>query len=134
MIQMSELLGKYSLEDQSQDVQNNLALLLARINQIRAIWGNPMTVTSGLRTVEDQLRIYAAKGITDPAKIPMGSEHLKGGAVDIYDPDKSLQAWCKDNVSVLEQVQFWMEDFSATPNWVHFQVVPPKSGQRWFMP
>ena len=135
MISMDELLNKkYKLEDQSVETQANLKILLEKINQIRTLWAKPMNVTSGLRNMEDHLRIYAAKGITDKAKIPMKSKHLYGQAVDISDPNQNLQKWCKVNESVLEKVGLWMEDFSATPTWCHFQVVPPKSGKRWFLP
>jgi DNA repair ATPase RecN len=112
--------------------------LLAKVNKIRAKWNKPMTVTSGVRTLKDHLRIYAQKGITDQSKIPMKSKHLEtvtnAAAVDIADPNKELQKWCKENEAFLEEVGLWMEDFSATPNWVHFQNIPPKSGKRWFMP
>lgn len=134
MLSMEELLQGKKLEDQSEEIQASLQILLDRVNKIRAEWGKPMTVTSGLRTMEDHLKIYAAKGITDPAKIPMKSKHLYGQAVDIYDPNKELQAWCKANENLLEDAQLWMEDFSATPNWCHFQILPPASGKRWFIP
>jgi hypothetical protein len=42
------------IPDYSQSRQANLACLLTKINIIRASWGKPMTVTSGLRTPEDQ--------------------------------------------------------------------------------
>jgi hypothetical protein len=64
----------------------------------------------------------------------MGSQHLKGAAIDIYDPKKELQAWCLKNEALFGEIGLWMEDFKATPNWVHFQIYPPKSGKRWFLP
>lgn len=112
--------------------------LLDRVNKVRQAWGKPMVVTSGVRTLADHLRIYAAKGITDQTKIPMKSKHLENvtnaAAVDISDPRQELQQWCRANESLLASIGLWMEDFSATPNWVHFQNVPPASGKRWFMP
>jgi uncharacterized protein YcbK (DUF882 family) len=139
MLSMQELLGKYKLEDQSQEIQDSLKVLLDRVNVIRIGWGMPMTVTSGLRTMEDHLRIYREKAAKagvpfDESKVPMHSKHLFGQAVDIYDPNRALQNWCKVNEAALEQAQLWMEDFSTTPNWCHFQICPPKSGKRWFMP
>lgn len=80
------------------------------------------------------MRIYKNKGITDPKKIPMKSKHLYGQAVDISDPNQKIQAWCKSNEACLVSIGLWMEDFSVTTNWVHFQIVPPGSGKRWFMP
>ena len=134
MMTLKEIIGKAKIEDQPEQTQANLKELLEKINKIRTAWAKPMTVTSGLRTMEDHLRIYAQKGITDKAKIPMKSRHLFGQAVDISDPNKDLQKWCKANESVLADVGLWMEDFSATSNWCHFQIVPPASGKRWFMP
>ena len=132
MIIMQELLGDYKLEDQTDEIQKNLAILLPHVNIIRAAWGKPMIVTSGLRTLADHLRIYAAKGITDPAKIPMKSRHLIGAAVDVSDPKLELTAWLKANPQHLELAELWCEE--GNKNWTHFQIVPPASGNRWFLP
>lgn len=133
MIAMSEILQGKNLEDQSSEVQASLAILLDRVNQVRVLWNQPMTVTSGLRTMEDHLRIYAQKGITDPSKIPMHSKHLYGKAVDIFDPKLELTAWLKSNDSqVLKDVGLWCEE--GNKNWVHFQIEAPGSGNRWFLP
>lgn len=133
MISMSELLHGAKFEDQCGGVQYALQTLLQRVNVIREAWGKPMTVTSGLRTKEDQIRIYAAKGITDESKIPWNSQHLTGGAIDIYDPDLSITAWLKENDSqLLVDNKLWCEEGNA--NWVHFQINPPHSGVRWFLP
>lgn len=132
MISMNELLSGHKLEDQTEEIQNNLKVLLERINKVRTAWENPMTVTSGLRTMEDHLRIYAAKGITDKSKIPMQSRHLIGAAVDIADPHLFLTLFLKEKPTVLEEAQLWCEE--GNKNWVHFQIYPPKSGVRWFLP
>lgn len=134
VITMSELLGKYKLENQPKETQANLKILLEKINKVRTAYGNPMTVTSGLRTPEDQIRIYEEKGVKDHSKIPMKSKHLYGQALDISDPHQKLQKWCLANVKKLEEIGLWMESFSATPNWVHFQSTPPTSGNRFFNP
>jgi uncharacterized protein YcbK (DUF882 family) len=132
MISMQELLGKYQLSDQAQEIQDNLATLLIRVNKIRILWAKPMIVTSGLRTMTDHLRIYAAKGITDPAKIPMKSRHLIGAAVDISDPKLELTAWLKADEAYLNDAELWCEQ--GNKDWTHFQIVPPASGNRWFLP
>jgi hypothetical protein len=138
MITMDELLGHAKLAIQSNEVKKNLALLLQRINKVRSAWGHPMKVTSGLRTMAHHLQIYAQKGITDKSKIPMKSKHLFGAAVDIYDPAKTLQKWCLANEKLLKSIGFWMESFTATPNWCHFQIVPygsyADSKSIWFKP
>lgn len=134
MVTLNELLKGKNFSSLPIEHQGNLLELLKRINVIRDKYGKPMTPSSGYRSMEEHLGIYKKKGITDPKKIPMKSKHLYGQAVDIYDPNKALQAWCKANVKVLEEVGLWMEDFSATPNWCHFQIVPPASGKRFFLP
>lgn len=135
MISLKEILmGRVEFNDLPKEYQDNLMILLERINKVRAAYGKPMKVTSGYRSLEDHLRIYRNKGITDQSRIPMKSKHLSGLAIDIFDPNKDLQKWCLANESLLEQYQLWMEDFSATPNWCHFQCDPPKSGKRWFLP
>ena len=42
----------------------------------------PVIITSGFRALAHHIRIYEQKGITDKKKIPMGSYHLTGRAVD----------------------------------------------------
>lgn len=134
MIAFSELIKGNSIADIPIEHQHNLEDLLKKINQIRTAYNIPMIVTSGYRSMQDHLRIYSQKGITDKSKIPMKSKHLYGQAVDIADADGKLKAWVLQNVNLLETVGLWCEDFSATKTWVHFQIVPPGSGKRFFMP
>lgn len=107
----------------SEPIAANLLILLDRINEIRAAWGRPMTVTSGLRTLADQMRINP--------KAPM-SHHLTGEAADVLDDGLEITAWLKANPDLLKNAQLWCEDGNL--NWCHFQIVPPKSGKRWFLP
>ena len=107
------------------EIDANLALLLERMNQVRTAWAQPMIVTSGLRSEADQERINPSA--------PQ-SKHLVGAACDILDKDRSLTAWVKANLSLMEEIGLWMEDFDSTPTWVHFQCLPPGSGHRVFVP
>ena len=109
----------------SPEIAQNLAILLDRINHVRAEIGKPMTVTSGLRNVVDQARINPSAP---------HSKHLTGQAVDIADADRTLRAWVLANLPLMEKIGLWIEDFGHTPTWCHFQVVPPKSGKRIFIP
>lgn len=120
--------------------QQNLEELKDKMNVIRAMYGKPMNVTSGYRSMQDHLRIYStinqkrkANGQA-PLQVPLGSKHLYGQQVDIYDPKQELQEWVQKNVQVLETLGLYCEDFQYTKNWVHFQSVPPKSGKRFFIP
>lgn len=44
--------------------------------------GQPITITSGYRSIAQHVQAYKDLGITDLKKIPMGSYHLKGLAAD----------------------------------------------------
>ena len=109
--------------DTTPEVDDNLATLLSRINQVRTAWGKPMVVTSGLRSQADQARINPSAP---------KSKHLIGAAVDIADADGSLNAWLKADSSILEGAQLWCEERQG--GWQHFQIFPPGSGHRWFFP
>lgn len=128
MISMDELLmGRAKLEDLSPEIQANLNLLLERINKVRTAWGKPMHVNSGLRLVGQQ-----------PANAAAKSNHLVGLAVDIGDDaDGTLWQWVLANLQLMQNIGLWFEDPRWTHNmgnWVHFQVVPPKSGKRIYVP
>ena len=114
--------------------KNNYTALKAKVAVILAKFGEVRSVTSGYRSMEDHLRIYAEKGITDKTKIPMKSKHLFGQALDIADSDGKLKEFLKNNVSLLEENGLWCEDFAYTKTWVHFQIVAPASGKRFFIP
>lgn len=111
------------------DIDANLAILLEKINQVRKAWGVPMIVDSGLRSAEQQQQLIA-EGKSNAPK----SKHLTGQAVDIADKNGELKKWVLENMPLMEQIGFWFEDFNSTPSWVHFQIVPPASGKRIFIP
>lgn len=133
MINMQMIIKNAKIDQLEQYIQDNLLILLDKMTKLEEYYGEPLVVTSGLRTKEDQLRIYKAKNIPEN-KIPWGSQHLKGAAVDISDPSKELANWCHKNIDRLEELGLYCEDTSATLNWVHFQIYPPKSGNRFFKP
>lgn len=134
-VTLKELLHGHQLTDMPHTHEVNLETLLKRINIIREAWGQPMTVTSGYRSIQEHKDIYRTKGIKND-KIPMGSAHLTGSAVDIYDQHGELEHWLRNDakgITCLEQSELWCEDDPTTPR-VHFQIYPPKSGHRWFKP
>jgi hypothetical protein len=128
MISFEEILmGRAKLEDLAPDIQDNIKVLHERINVIRKAYGKPMKVNDGLRFQKDQPKNAAAK-----------SKHLIGAAIDIDDDDEgTLWHWLKDNLELLQQVGLWLEDPRWTHGngtWMHFQIVPPASGKRIFIP
>lgn len=131
MITFNELLNGNSIADVPIAFQQNLQALAKKMNVIRAAYGKPMIVTSGFRSEQQHIKIYHKIGVKNP---PMGSNHLRGNACDIYDPKGELKAWVLQNVEMLEDLGLWCEDFAYTKNWCHFQQLPPKSGNRFFKP
>lgn len=88
-----------------------------------------MIVTSGLRSSKQQEELIKA-GKSNATK----SKHMYGMAADVSDPEGKLARWCLDNVKVLEEAGLWCEHPDYTPGWVHFQMTPPRSGNRFFIP
>lgn len=118
-------------EDFNDEIKENAFELIRRINALG--FEPPMYFSSCLRSKKVHERIYKEKGV--PAdKIPWGSKHLSGKAVDVADPKNILKDFLAKNVDKLEWNKLWCEDFASTPGWVHFQSEPPKSGKRFFKP
>ncbi len=138
MIAMKEIIGNLDISTLPADHQANLKILLEKINKVRAAWNKPMTITSGYRSKEHHIEIYKdiakQRGqVFDLSKVPMASKHLSGQAIDISDPDGKLFEWTKANEKLLADIGLWMEEKDDQKR-VHFQIVPPKSGKRWFLP
>ena len=138
MITLKELLKGKDFNLLPKEHQDNLLILLERINKVRIAYGKQFLVTSGYRSMEDHLGIYNRKGITDINKIPVKSKHLFGLACDLADPKKELQTWCRNNQDILRNLGIWMEDFRYSSTWVHFQCAPygsyKEGGSLWFIP
>ena len=60
------------------------------------------------------------------------SAHKLACAIDIYDPDGTLDAWVTNEI--LEFYGLCREHPSATMGWCHLQSIPPRSGKRTFYP
>lgn len=128
MISMQEILmGRAKLEDLDAETQANLTVLLEKINKLRAAYGKPLKVNDGYRRPQDTPKNGAAK-----------SKHLLGQAIDLDDDDSAfLWEWVKENLQLLQDIGLWIEDPRWTHGkgtWMHFQTVPPKSGNRIFVP
>lgn len=125
MITWQELLGKYKESDIPAEHLANMRELLVRVNKLRQAYAKPMRPTNCYRSMEHHLRIYKDKGITDKAKIPMGSKHLAGQAMDFADPSGELYKWAAANEALLKEIGLWCEE--GTKGWLHIQSVPYRS-------
>lgn len=62
------------------------------------------------------------------------SKHIFALACDVKDPDRKLAQWCVKNLDKVAECGLYMEDPRWTGTWCHFQIEPPKSGKRIFIP
>ncbi|MDP1717218.1 MAG: D-Ala-D-Ala carboxypeptidase family metallohydrolase [Burkholderiales bacterium] len=118
--------------DLTGEIRRNAADTVARANALleRAGFAHVCSVNSGWRPRQ----INAA---TPNASAT--SHHLTGRAVDLPDPDRTLAAWCVNHLATLAEIGLWLEDPRWTydangDHWLHVQTVPPRSGNRVFVP
>jgi uncharacterized protein YcbK (DUF882 family) len=125
MITMKEyLMGRIKESELDAELLTNAKLLLKKVNLIREAYGKPMYVSSGYRSPEVNKAAGGAKK----------SNHMLCLAVDIADASGVFKKWLVANTTLLEQVGIWCEHPDATPTWAHLQIVPPRSGNRFFKP
>ena len=122
------LMGRAELADLPEDVQDNIKELHIRINVIREAYGKAMKVNDGYR-----------KPANTPKNGSKTSWHLQGAAIDLDDDDTAyLWKWVLENLQLFQDVGLWIEDPRWTHGnvgtWMHFQIYPPKSGKRIFVP
>ena len=103
----------------------NAAETISKANALLERFGEDRRVVSGWRP--------ASVNATTPGAA-LKSKHMTCEAVDLSDPDGDLDEWCLAHPEVLQDIGLWQEHPSATKNWCHVQIVPPKSGNRCFYP
>ena len=128
MISKDEILiGRDKLypNDYTKEISDNIDKILIPLNVVRQRYAKAMYVSSGWRppSVNEKLSNAGAK-----------SNHLKGLAVDFKDPDGKLRDWVIAHLEWLAGLGFYFEDFRWTPGWTHFQIVPPGSKRRVYIP
>jgi hypothetical protein len=121
-----------------------LTLLKETLDPIEKVWMDlghtSWVVTNGYRFMKEHVAIYNrinAQRKKEKKKllaIPLGSQHLKGNAVDIYDPRQDLKLFIAQYLHLFEEAGIYFEAFNYCPSWVHMQQVPPKSLNRFFQP
>jgi len=112
-------------DELTDDKRSNAEEMIDKANQLLERFGEPRKVNSGWRPAQiNGATVGAAKK----------SKHMTCEAIDLEDKDGSLDAWCMDNLEVLQEIGLWLEHPDATPTWCHVQIVPPRSGNRVFKP
>lgn len=94
--------------------------MLDKFDEIREAYGSPIHITSGSRCEKQNTKIGGAKS----------SNHVKGLAIDVV-RTPGLEDFILKHLEIFD---IYIEDLSKTKNWIHIQVVKPKSGKRMFMP
>ncbi len=123
----------------NEDHLANIHIIHFKLNYLRALWKRPIYITSGYRTLDHHKKIYLEKGVSE-SKIPMGSKHLIGAAVDLSDGGGLIDTWLFNDQmdmqddSILSKLDLFMEHPDDTPGWCHLQIYPPASGERIFRP
>ncbi len=116
------LMGRDKQSPLSDEQEQNLSVLLKKINEVRNKYGKPMYVSSGYRPAA----INAAKGGAKE------STHTLCMAVDFKDHDGSIRKWVLENLQLFKDLGLYIEDFRWTPTWVHMQT--RKTSKRIFIP
>ena len=127
MITVTQYLGQHLKGHEmelTEDIKTNAAIICEKANQLMAAFGEDRGLRSGWRPAAVN---HAAGGA-------MRSRHMTGQAIDVEDDDGRLDAFCEQNIGLLEQLELWLEDGAATPTWCHLQCVATRSGRRFFIP
>ena len=112
MISRDEILmGRDKEYPLNESLENNLNILLERLNKFREIYGTPMVVSSGYRPGKYNEIAHGAKN----------SAHLTCEACDFKDNDGELKKWILSHVDVLYKCDLYMEHQDNTPTWCHLQ-------------
>ncbi len=115
----------YKLEDIPSEYHPNFFTMVDKFLRLEKRYGFELCCTSFFRSLVHHLKVYAAKGITDPEKIPMKSWHLfcwAGDLVPLHKPIAHFLAFLTE--AILEEFDVWMEHELDTPKWGHLQGMP----------
>lgn len=106
----------------------NAGELALRLNRMQVSYGKQLVLSSG----------YRPKAVNDktPGASP-DSWHLDCAAADVEDPKGELANWVHDEEALMAHFGLWMEQThhadGSPRGWVHFQIYPPASGERFFV-
>ena len=103
----------------------NMDILAEKMSDFEDLMGRSFLVTSGLRTQAMQNQINPAN---------RNSCHLIGAAVDCSDVDGEIYQYALENIDLMIRLGLYFESRTYTRRWIHAQFIPPKSGNRFFIP
>jgi uncharacterized protein YcbK (DUF882 family) len=118
------LMNRAEFNKLSKEYQTNALTTVERANKLLEAFGEYRKVNSGYRRPEDNAAAGGSKM----------SNHMKCSAIDLEDKDKRLSEFIKTNIELVKDLELWFESPEHTPTWLHAQIIPPKSGKRFFIP
>ena len=118
------LMGRDEEYPLNSELEENLKILLERLNVFRKIYSKVMIVTSGYRPGKYNSTAGGAKK----------SAHKECQACDFRDKDGKLAEFILEHPGILEVCDLYMENPAKTPGWVHLQTRKTGSGNRIFWP
>lgn len=140
MISRKDYLGVYAgCSDITPAISANIDRMLTRVNSLIAYMSKDGIIVPVNPKTKSQISGDANGGFR-PQDCAVGSpksNHKLGLAVDLYDPDGGkIDEWVTNpiNIKYIIAIDLYFEDKKSTPGWCHVQIVPPKSGRRWFLP
>lgn len=122
---------RYSSPELNDKLKNNALNLMQKVNRfLNQIGITEAKVNSGFRTTGNNSKTKGAAP---------NSNHCQCLAIDINDPDGSLWNKCMENLQIAKDEGIWFEHkwwTSSEENggWIHMQGIPPKSGNRIYIP
>jgi hypothetical protein len=112
-------------DELTDEKRSNAEEMVDKANELLTRFGETRKVNSGWRPASiNKATVGAAPK----------SKHMTCEAIDFEDKDGSLDAWCLENLDVLQEIGLWLEHPDSTPNWCHLQTLAPRSGNRVFKP
>lgn len=139
MISRKDYLGTYAgCNDITPAISANIDRLLSKVNALIAyLQQDKVNVPINMKT-RSQISGELNGGFR-PQDCSVGapnSNHKQGLAVDLFDPLGKIDEWVTNpsNLKKIQALDLYFEDKSKTDGWCHVQIVPPRSGKRWYMP
>ena len=139
MISRKDYLGTYAgCSDIAPAISVNIDRLLNKVNALMAYMQQDKVIVPLNMKTRSQISGELNGGFR-PQDCAIGapnSNHKQGLAVDLYDPLGKIDEWVTNpnNLKKIQALDLYFEDKSATDGWCHVQIVPPKSGRRFFLP
>lgn len=137
LITLNQMLGPHLGDPYvTPDIVTNCNLTLELVNEICLLAQGDGVELHDNPATGNAISGSGAGGLRTPdvVSVAVASQHYQGNAIDRVDVSRKLMAWCLLHQDELVKRNLFMEHPQWTWHWCHFQRVPPKSHNRWFVP